>query len=142
MSNVTLDASAVATMQADMNVKTSMLSDEQLNALAQKLNEKFNIPILGEKIELIVFAKIIRLIDAKLYELLPNEYYSLVNSVTDGISDEDAALMSARLGKLLNEKINVPFLSEEIEGKLIGFVLDQIVNAMKLGLKLESKILG
>jgi hypothetical protein len=142
MSNVTLDASAVATIQADMNVKTSMLSDEQLNALAQKLNEKFNIPILGEKIELIVFAKIIRLIDAKLYELLPNEYYSLVNSVSDGISDEDAALLSARLGKLLNEKINVPFLSEEIEGKLIGFVLDQIVNAMKLGLKLESKILG
>jgi hypothetical protein len=125
-------------MQADMNAKTSMLTDEQLNALAQKINAAINIPILGEKAEFVVFAKIIKLIDIKMYELLLNECYELINSVNDGISEADAELMTTRLSKLLNETINIPFISEEKEEKLIGLVLGYIVGAMVKGAKLTG----
>ena len=142
MSTLTLDAQALENMQADMNAKTSMLTDEQLNALAQKINAAINIPILGEKAELVVFAKIIKLIDVKLYELLPNEYYELINSVNDGISEEEAAMMTQRLSKLLNEKINIPFISEQKEEKLISLVIGYIVGAMVKGVKLVGEKLG
>ena len=142
MSTLTLDAQALENMQADMNTKTSMLTDEQLNALAQKINAAINIPILGEKAELVVFAKIIKLIDVKLYELLPNEYYELINSVNDGISEEEAAMMTQRLSKLLNEKINIPFISEQKEEKLISLVIGYIVGAMVKGVKLVGEKLG
>ena len=139
MSTLTLDAQALENMQADMNAKTSMLTDEQLNALAQKINAAINIPILGEKAELVVFAKLIKLIDVKLYELLPNEYYELINSVNDGISEEEAAMMTQRLSKLLNEKINIPFISEQKEEKLISLVIGYIVGAMVKGVKLVGE---
>ena len=142
MSTLTLDAQALENMQADMKTKTSMLTDEQLNALAQKINAAINIPILGEKAELVVFAKIIKLIDVKLYELLPNEYYELINSVNDGISEEEAAMMTQRLSKLLNEKINIPFISEQKEEKLISLVIGYIVGAMVKGVKLVGEKLG
>jgi hypothetical protein len=142
MSTLTLDAQAIENMQADMNAKTSMLTDEQLNALAQKINSAINIPILGEKAELVVFAKIIKLIDAKLYELLPNEYYELINSMNDGISEDDATMMTHRLTRLLNERINIPFISEQKEEKLISLVIGYIVGAMVKGTKLVGEKLA
>ncbi len=118
---------------------TQMLTDGQVAALAEKLNNEINFPIIGENLEELLLAKIIRRIDRKVYELLPNEYYSLVKKSSDGISDEDAENIEARMTPLINEKINLPFLSEEMEEKLIGFVLNSLINAMRKNLKLEEK---
>jgi hypothetical protein len=118
---------------------TSMLSDGQIAALAEKLNEEINFPIIGENLEEILLAKIIKRIDQKVYELLPNEYYSLVKSVSNGISDEDAENIEARMTPLINEKVNLPFLSEEMEQKIIGFVLNSLINAMRKNFKLDEK---
>ena len=118
---------------------TQMLTDGQVAALAEKLNNEINFPIIGENLEELLLAKIIRRIDRKVYELLPNEYYSLVKKSSDGISDEDAENIEARMTPLINEKINLPFLSEEMEEKLIGFVLNSLINAMRKTLKLEEK---
>lgn len=118
---------------------TQMLTDGQVAALAEKLNNEINFPIIGENLEELLLAKIIRRIDRKVYQLLPNEYYSLVKKSSDGISDEDAENIEARMTPLINEKVNLPFLSEEMEEKLIGFVLNSLINAMRKNLKLEEK---
>jgi len=139
MATLTLDKATLEAIKTDMNEKSEMLSDAQINALAQKVNDAINLPILGEKAEFKVFAKIIRVIDRKLYELLPNEYYELVNDASNGISEDDALRLEDRLTKLLNENINIPFISEAKEEMLIRLVISQLVRAMVKGFKLAEK---
>ena len=68
--------------------------------------------------------------DKQLYQLLPNEYYELVKSTTDGISKKEAELIEERLTPIINNVVNIPVLTERQEGKLISLVLGLIVNAM------------
>ena len=138
MSTLTLDKATLEAMNADMNQQNEMLTDAQVNALAQKVNEAINLPILGEKAEFKVFAKIIKLIDRKLYELLPNEYYSLINDATNGISEDEAIRLEDRLTKVLNDHINIPFISEAKEEMLIRLVVGQLVRAMVVGFKMAE----
>jgi ribosomal protein S13 len=139
MSTLTLDKQSLERMDADMNKKAEMLTDEQVNAIAQMVNNAVNLPLLGEKAEFVVFAKIVRMLDRKLYEVLPNEYYELINDASNGISEEEAAKMEERLTNLLNEKVNIPFISERKEAILIGIVIGQVVRAMVNGFKLGEK---
>ena len=125
-------------IKLDMNETIQMLSDAQVTALAQQVNKAVNLPFLKEEKELIVFAKIIRLIDQKLYQLLPNEYYELIKDASDGISKEEASVMKKRLTPLVNDAVDLPILSEKQEEKLIGLILGLIINAMVKGFKLEE----
>ena len=122
-------------MESDNKGKT-MLTDAQVMSIASKLNTKINLPVIGEDKEQVVFCKIVKLIDSKLYEILPNEYYQLIASLESGITDDEAELMNKRLTKLLNSKINIPILSEKKEAKLIKRVLGIIINAMRKNIKL------
>jgi hypothetical protein len=125
-------------IKLDMSETIEMLNDAQVNALAQQVNKAINLPFLKEEKELIVFAKIIRRIDQKLYQLLPNEYYELIKDATDGITKEEAIVMEQRLTPLVNNAINIPILSEKQEEKLIRLILGLIINAMVKGSKLEE----
>lgn len=125
-------------IKLDMSETIQMLSDAQVNALAQQVNKAINLPFLKEEKELIVFAKVVRLIDQKLYQLLPNEYYELVKDASNGISKEDAIVIEQRLTPLVNAAINIPVLSERLEEKLISLILGLIINAMVKGFKLEE----
>lgn len=142
MSTQAITEKAFSEIEKDMNEQTTMLSNEQINALAKEANDFINLPVIGEKLELIILAKVIRLIDKKLYQLLPNEYYKLINNMHDGLSAEEAAMMEIRLTKVLNQNINIPFISEKNEADLIGFVLSQIIKAMLKGATLAEKRLG
>ena len=132
---IALTADELKGIDKDNNGK-SMLTDEQVMGIATIVNSKINIPILNEKKEQIVFCKIVRLIDTKLYEILPNEYYELINNLEDGITDKEAEIMNKRLTKLLNRKINIPILNEKKEAKLIKKVLSIIINALRKNTKL------
>lgn len=122
----------------DMNKQVEMLTDAEVNALALRVNESINLPLLKEKREFVVFVKIIKWIDKKLYQLIPNEYYELIKESTDGISKEEAILFEDRLTPLINNAVNIPILSEQKEEELIRMILSLIINAMVKGLKLEE----
>jgi hypothetical protein len=107
----------------------SQLTPEELQALAERLNRKIDIPIIKETGEEKILIKIILKIDNFLYENLPNEFYDLVRSAEKGIDEEEAKMMVTRLTKLANKKINLPFLSEKAEEKIIRFVIDLIVKS-------------
>lgn len=138
MSEITLTKKQLAQIKKDMNVQVEMLSDAEITALAQKVNRVINLPFLNEKKESIVFAKVIKWVDKQLYQLLPNEYYELVKSTTDGISKKEARQIESRLTPLINNLINIPIITEKQEGKLISLVLGLIINAMIKGFKLEE----
>ena len=96
-----------------MDKKVEMLTDAEINALAQKVNKVINLQFLAEEKEFIVFGKIIKLVDRKLYHLLPNEYYELVKDSSDGISKEEAAKIEERLTPLINSVVNLPVITEK-----------------------------
>jgi hypothetical protein len=64
-----------------------------------------------------------------MYDNLPNEFYDLIRAADKGIDEEEAKMISARLTKLANEKINLPFLSETAEEKILGYVIEMIMNS-------------
>ena len=138
MSELTLKQSQLDQIRADMNEQVEMLSDAEVNALAQKLNAAINLPFLKEEKEFIVFVKVIKLIDQQLYSLLPNEYYVLVKDTTEGISEEEAKIIKERLTPVINKVINIPVLTEDQEENLISLLLGLIINAMVKGFKLEA----
>ena len=138
MTKITLSKNQLEQIRKDMNEQVKMLTIEEVNALAQKVNETINLPFLNEEKEFVVFTKVIKWIDRQLYQLLPNEYYELVKDVRDGISKEEAIKIEERLTPLINNAINIPILTERQEEKLISLVLGLIINAMIKGFNLEE----
>jgi uncharacterized protein (DUF2164 family) len=139
MAEITLTEEQIAKILQDMQVQTHMLTDEEVNALANKVNAEINLPFLSEEKEGIVFFKIIKWIDRQLYALLPNEYYSMVHDMHDGVSPEEIVKIRQRVVPLINDVVNIPILPEKLEGVFIGVVVDLILSAMVKGFNLEER---
>jgi len=137
--DITLTQEQIDQIKKDMLLQTEMLTDEEVNALANKLNNTINIPILSAEKEFIVFVKLIRWVDRQLYALLPNEIYKLVHDSHDGISREEAVKIRQRVSPLINKLIDIPIVSEALEEVIIGTILDLILTALIKGFKLEQK---
>jgi len=138
MSEITLTKTQLEKISTDMNDQVEMLTPEEVNALAMKVNKAINLPFISEEKEFVVFVKIIKWIDKKLYQLLPNEYYELINDATNGISKEEAMIIEERVTPMINNIVNLPVLTEKQEEKLISIILGLIINAMVKGFKLEE----
>ena len=115
-----------------------MLSDEELEAIATRLNRFINLPFRTEAEEQIILVKIVKRIDGFLYQVLPNEIYQLVKVAHDGISPAEADEMTERLTKIANRYVDFPILSEYMEEKLLQFVISLIVRAMVTGESLAT----
>lgn len=114
-----------------MDNQFEMLSDAEVEALASELNEKVNIPFIGEGTEQTILVKIVRKFDRLLYENLPNELYGLVKSSSDGISDGEAKRMKEILGSRLNARFDIPYVPEFVEREIFETLIGLIVNAMR-----------
>ncbi len=112
---------------------TGMLSESSVKAIATRLNEKVDFPFIGESREQTILEKLVKELDAKLGSILPSEFYELVNIVADGVSEKELEHLKERLPEMLNKEINIPFLSEETEGKLFSFFVEQVCEALKKG---------
>lgn len=138
MPEITLTNEQLQKIKEDMFKTEEMLSDAEVNSLAKKVNKTVNLPLITEEKEFVVYVKIIKWIDRQLYKLLPNEYYKLVKSTADGISEKEAELIEERVTPVINNLVNIPVLTEKQEEKLISLILSIIIKAMIKGLKLEE----
>lgn len=130
---ITLNEEQVQRVKAGADEQVEMLSMQELEAVASKLNEHINIPLVSEEQEQVVLVKIVKQIDRFLYTVLPNEVYELVKVAHDGISNEEAELIERRLAQLVNKAVDIPFVSEQVEEKIFQLILSIIVAAMKKG---------
>lgn len=90
MTAITLTQEQRELVKHEMDIQVEMLSDEEVEVLASKLNEKIDLPFIAEGTERIIFVKTVRIFDRLLYQTIPNELYGLIKDTTDGISDKDA----------------------------------------------------
>lgn len=134
---VRLTATAYKKVGTDAD-KAEMLTQKEVEAIATKLNQVINLPILKENREQIIFVKIVKQIDRFLYGVLPNELYELIRVASDGITEKDALIIEENLTKLANDYINLPFLTEPMEETVFRVIIGIIVRAMLKGKSIKE----
>ena len=111
--------------------KRSKMTESEIKDLAERLDERINIPIVGASGERKIFIKIVLKVDRFLYDNLPNELYDLARSLDEGIDDKEARRLTRRLAKLANKHIDIPYIPESVEFLAIRIVIGVVINAAR-----------
>ncbi|WP_250462853.1 hypothetical protein [Microbulbifer litoralis] len=128
---ITLTDDQYSQVVEDMDKQIEMLSKEEIEAIASRLNEKIDIPFFSDGREKTIFVKITKKVDRLLYRHLPNEIYGCVKSISDGISDKDAEQIKSVMGSRLNKDFNIPYLPEWVELQIFEMLVGLLVGAMR-----------
>ena len=108
-----------------------MLSDAQITQLADKINEKVNIPILSERREQKIIENLLRRVDDEIAKHLPPALQDIWNKLDDGINAAEAEELGDELTKLINEKLDIPLLNEQQEEKVLGTIVDLVMEVVQ-----------
>jgi len=115
-----------------------MLLVEEQKKVATLINAIIDIPLVSEEMEQIIFEHAVAIIDAALDDILPEIFAGLLRDSDKGIDKDHARDFAQRLAQAVNKRINLPYLNEEQEGRLIQTVIDPIVKAMIGGRRLDD----
>jgi 2-oxo-4-hydroxy-4-carboxy--5-ureidoimidazoline (OHCU) decarboxylase len=131
MATIVLTNDQRLSIKAQMDDQVEMLNDEEVEALATRLNKKINIPFIKEGTEQTILVKIVKKFDRILYRNLPNELYGLVKNSADGISDEEAEELKEVLANRLNAQFDLPYIPEILEQEIFEMLVGYIITAMR-----------
>ena len=114
-----------------------MISVEQLTRISDVINEKVNIPLIGEKVEKYVFTTLVCMVEIYFMD-------KLGISVLDFASEEDSdiglsldmELIKEEFTEFINKELDFPVVGEKAEGKMIEGVLTIIIDAAVKGGKI------
>lgn len=120
----------------EFDVQIEMLSAEEVEVLASKLNKKIDLPFITEGTEQVIFVKTVKVFDRLLYQNIPNELYGLIKNTSDGISDKDAEELKLVLGSRLSKSLEIPYVPEWIEQQVFEILIGLVVDAMRKGCSL------
>jgi len=138
MASIALTQDQRREVKNDMDAQVEMLTDEETEILASRLNKEINIPFVKEGTEQTIFVKTVKKADRLLYQSLPNELYSLVKSTSDGISDADVEGLESVLGTRLNKKFDIPYVPEWVEQKIFETLIGLMVSAMRKNFSMSA----
>ncbi|MBI1882264.1 MAG: hypothetical protein HYR94_29175 [Chloroflexi bacterium] len=115
-----------------------MLLVEEQKKIASLINAIIDIPLVSEEMEQVIFEHAVAIIDAALDDILPEVFGGLLRDADKGIDKDHAREFARRLAEAVNKRVNLPYLNEEQEGRMIQTVIDPIVKAMIDGKRLEA----
>lgn len=116
-----------------------MLSNEQVIYIAEKINEKVNLPILGEKAEFAIIKKAVEKVLKVLDNEIPEEYLDFLEDTSEGFDPEQGAniqLLKNNIVEFVNKKVDIPLLGENTEKKVFTAGVDVLFDAMTKNKKL------
>jgi hypothetical protein len=112
-----------------------MLNEKQLEALADKLNAKVNLPMIGEETEKQVLMTALTQLNAALAGKVGEELRAIIQPLIDGTATpEEAVALKAKAVEHVNKNINIPVIGEDTEAKILGPVVDGIVDVTRSNL--------
>ena len=115
-----------------------LLEDKESERIIAILNQSINIPFMNKQRERDVFIASITLVEKALSMLLPKALLESINDEKKGVSHEEIAILEERLSPIVTQMINIPFIPERLEARLIHTVLGVILNRMKKEAKVDS----
>jgi hypothetical protein len=112
-----------------------MLNEKQLEALADKLNAKVNLPVIGEETEKQVLMTALKQLNSALAGKVGEELRAIIQPLIDGTATpEEAVALKAKAVEHVNKNINIPVIGEDTEAKILGPVVDGIVEVTRSNL--------
>lgn len=85
-------------------------------------------------------AWLVEKLDAALAELLPPKVAEYLQDLSQGLEGGDLGAFKKRLTEALNQWINVPLLAEDTEARIIAFLVDAVVEGLRLGRTFEEAL--
>lgn len=110
-----------------------MLNVVQRKQIATTVNKSINIPWVPENFEQSIFEHAVGLVDDAIDMLVPHAIVELVVSSAAGVTRGSVGEFGERLIAALNKRIDIPYLNEEQEDRLIRTVVGVILKAMTIG---------
>jgi hypothetical protein len=116
----------------------TMLQSREQKKIAKILNALIDIPLVPEEMELVIFEHAVTLVDEALDNVLPAAFAELLRNADKGIDKDHARQFGNRLVEAVNRKVDLPYLNEEQEARLLQTIIDPIVKAMISGKTLDN----
>ncbi|NKC11490.1 MAG: hypothetical protein GKR94_04575 [Gammaproteobacteria bacterium] len=118
-----------------------MLTDKQISKIATVANTLIDVPLVPEWMEQYMFEKAVGLINETLEEVLPLEMKGLLEDLNDETLILDRAHSGSfieRLVTAVDKRVDIPFLGEKQEEKLVRTVIELLVKAMSSAKSLDK----
>jgi len=115
-----------------------LMSQEEQKKIAGIVNALIDIPLVPENMEQTIFEHAVTLVDQALEDVLPTAFNELLRNADKGIDKDHARQFADRLVVAVNKKIDLPYLNEDQEYRLLQTVIDPMVKAMISGKKLDD----
>ena len=112
-----------------------MLTPEQINAISVKLNDEIDVPFVPEMMEGALFEIAITAVSNKLGEVIPPHWIPYLNDSLLGLTgtDEQVEALVNDYASRINEKVDIPLVTEDREQELIEAILGTIFEALREG---------
>ncbi|HKI89849.1 MAG TPA: hypothetical protein VKA38_12540 [Draconibacterium sp.] len=110
-----------------------MLSNEQVTFIAEKINEKVDLPVLGEKAEFAIIKKAVKKVLKLLEDEIPEEYLDFLQDTAKGFDPEQGTniqLIKDNIVEFVNKKVDIPLLGEDTEKEVFSVAVDVLIDAM------------
>lgn len=115
-----------------------LLNQSERKKVAKLVNAMLDIPLVPEDLEQTIFEHAVGVIDQALEDTLPAALAELIHNSQNGIDKDHAMVFADRLVESINQKIDLPYLDEDQEAKLLRIVIDPLVKAMTNGRRLDD----
>ncbi len=109
-----------------------MLTDAQIESLADMLNAKVNIPLIGEGTERQILVAALKQLNTVLAGKAGEELRGIIGPLVSGsATPEEAVVLRSRAVEHLNKHVNLPVVGEGTEAQILAPVVDGIVDVTR-----------
>jgi len=115
-----------------------LLNQSERKKMAKLVNAMLDIPLVPEDLEQTIFEHAVGIVDQALEDTLPAVLAELIHNSQNGIDKDHAVVFADRLVESINQKIDLPYLDEDQEAKLLRIIIDPLVKAMTNGRRLDD----
>ena len=125
---------------------TGILTPPVRDRIVDIINEKVNIPLIGEGMEAIAFRRALEEAESAVQDLLRDHLGDDITNAIEVIISPDHTVeekgdaltyMAEPLSALINEHVDIPFLNELEEGELIKAILTALLSALLNGISTQ-----
>lgn len=115
-----------------------LMNAEEQQKIAKIVNALIDIPLVSEELEETIFLHAVGIIDRALEDVLPVAFGELLRNADKGIDKDHARQFADRLVVAVNKRVDLPYLNEDQEQRLLQTVIDPLVKAMISGKTLDE----
>ena len=98
-------------------------------ALLIRVNEEVGVPFVGEETE----RRILELVLTPILDRVPVQLLPLMLSAADGLTSDELAEHIDSLSDFVNTLVDIPYVAEALEGRLIELVLRSALSPLLSG---------